>query len=221
MDGLLNVTTGTRSRATLTARAAPTARARSKATHLIKQEWTATAPSLQEWMSCRRRTTQATPLPMKLVVARVPKEEENAAPSDAGAEPPANEAVFQVVAPTQTDEDGDALFNFDDESGANDEGLLKSDVNGESGAMACLQEWASRRRRTTRAAPLLMKMFVVRAQKEEEDAARLSTRGQIRRRTRWSQRPLISWRSPGRRGHWDPSSSAEEQRGPKAPARQE
>ena len=90
-----------------------------------QEEWTATAPSLQEWRSCRRRTTQATPLPMKLVVARVPKEEENAAPSDAGAEPPANEAVFQVVAPTHTDEDGNALSNFDDESRRQRRGLAQ------------------------------------------------------------------------------------------------
>ena len=49
-----------------------------------QEEWTAMAPSLQEWPICRRRTTQATPLPMKLVVARVPKEEEDATPSSAG-----------------------------------------------------------------------------------------------------------------------------------------
>ena len=46
--------------------------------------------------------SQAAPLPMKMVVARAPKEEKDAAPSNAGAKPLANEAVFQVARPPES-----------------------------------------------------------------------------------------------------------------------
>ena len=108
---------------------------------------------------------------MKLVVARVPKEEENAAPSDAGADPPANEAVFQVVAPTQTDEDGDALST--------------STTRAAPTTRACSRATSTARAAPWRACrsgrvaggvrheplPRRMKMGVARAPNEEEDAA--------------------------------------------------